>query len=55
MDEPLNIGDISPWLSIGNEMLGENTLKRGRGCCDIVLFFRGTMFEFQSCHYYEKY
>jgi hypothetical protein len=26
--EPLNIGDISHWLSIGNEMLGENTLKR---------------------------
>jgi hypothetical protein len=43
--EPLNISDISHWLSIGNKMLNENTIQGGQGYCDIVLFSMGTMFE----------
>ncbi len=27
--------------------------QRGQDCCHIVLFFRGSMFEFQSYHYYK--
>jgi hypothetical protein len=34
---------------------GESTLQRGQDCCHIVLFFSDTMFEFQLCHYYERF
>ncbi len=34
--------------------VGESTL-RGQNCYHIVLFFRGTMFELQSCHYCERF
>jgi hypothetical protein len=34
--------------------VGESTLG-GQNYCHIVLFFRGTMFELQPCHYYERF
>jgi hypothetical protein len=35
--------------------LGENTLWGRQDCYRIVLFFKGTMFEFQPCQYYERF
>jgi len=34
---------------------GENTPHGGQYCCHNGLFFKGTMFEFQLFHYYERF
>ncbi len=35
--------------------LGWKHITWGLNCCHIVLLFKGTMFEFQPCHYYERF
>jgi len=35
--------------------LGESKLRGGQLYCLIVLFFKGTMFKLQPCHYYEGF
>ncbi len=33
----------------------ESTLWGSQDCCHIVLFFKGIIFELQSCHYHEEF